>query len=69
MVDPTTVPEETENGPREGSLPSGQAAGRWYFPPPLCAAVVEFERRRSIGAHISAYVQRPRRAKDELNVG
>ena len=24
-------------GPREGLLPSGQAAGRWYFPPPLCA--------------------------------
>jgi hypothetical protein len=37
MVDRATKRRETGGGPREVLLPSGQAAGRWYFPPPLCA--------------------------------
>ena len=32
---PDTNAGETESGPREGLLPSGQAAGSWNFPPPL----------------------------------
>ena len=38
LVDPTLARGDTQIGPREGLLPSGQAAGRWYFPPLLCAA-------------------------------
>ena len=37
MVDRAITRWETGGGPREVLLPSGQAAGRWYFPPPLCA--------------------------------
>ena len=40
MIDPGKEPGETVNGPRESRLPSGQAAGRWNFPPPLCAATI-----------------------------
>ena len=40
MIDPGKGPGETVNGPRESRLPSGQAAGRWNFPPPLCAATI-----------------------------
>jgi hypothetical protein len=36
-IDPGKAPGETENGPRERRLPSGQAAGSWSSPPPLCA--------------------------------
>ena len=36
-IDLTRVRGETQNGPREELLPSGQAAGRWNFSPPLCA--------------------------------
>jgi hypothetical protein len=36
-------------------LPSGQAAGRWHFPPPLCADDREARHQRSSGAPRSAY--------------
>jgi hypothetical protein len=40
VIDPGKEPGETVNGTRESRLPSGQAAGRWNFPPPLCAATI-----------------------------
>src|SRR6516225_3609620 len=57
MIDPGKAPGETGNGPRESRLPSGQAAGRWYSPPPLGAAAVKARRQRSVSTHISAYMR------------
>ena len=54
---------DTQMGPREGKLPSGQAAGRWYFPPPLCADHVDAVRPGSGGRHMPAYLQHFTRAR------
>jgi hypothetical protein len=51
VVDPETVRGETEHGPREELLPSGQAAGRWHFPPPHCADNMASRRRQPGGTH------------------
>jgi hypothetical protein len=69
VVAPATTRGENENGPREGLLPSGQAAGRWYFPPPLCADDSKARHQRSSSTHISAYVQRLNRARHEQTSG
>ena len=53
----------TQVGPREGKLPSGQAAGRWYFPPPLCADDMDAARPGSGVRHMPAYSQRFTRAR------
>jgi hypothetical protein len=42
-------------GREDGKL-SGQAAGRWYFPPPLCADALVVTRRQPSGTHQSGYL-------------
>ena len=57
LVDPTPARGDTQIGPREGLLPSGQAAGRWYFPPLLCADDMDAARPGHGGGDMPAYFQ------------
>jgi hypothetical protein len=63
LVDPAPARGETQIGPREGLLPSGQAAGRWYFPPLLCADDMDAARPGLSGGHMPAYLQHFTRAR------
>jgi hypothetical protein len=63
LVDATPARGDTQIGPREGLLPSGQAAGRWYFPPLLCADDMDAARPNPGGGHMPAYLQHFTRAR------
>ena len=63
LVDPAPVRGDTRIGPREGLLPSGQAAGSWYFPPLLCADDMDAARPGPGGGHMPAYLQHFTRAR------
>ena len=65
LVDPAPARGDTQIGPREGFLPSGQAAGRWYFPPPLCADDMDAARPGSGDRHMPDYLRHLTHARDE----
>jgi hypothetical protein len=63
LVDLAPARGDTQIGPREGLLPSGQAAGRWYFPPLLCASEMDAARPGPGGGHMPAYLWHFTRAR------
>ena len=69
MVDRATKRRETGGGPREVLLPSGQAAGRWYFPPPLCADDTDAARPGPGNIHMPDYLQQLTHARGDQRLG
>src|SRR5271157_3836485 len=57
---------ESENGPREGLLPSGQAAGSFHFPPLLCADDSELRRAQPSAPYQLDYEQGITLARHEV---